>query len=63
MRSRAVELALRASRRVSRITLSQLRAEGVIEVDVVGDTSVLFVTTRVGLHLFHAEHFGPESWR
>lgn len=42
------------SHALSRVTLTTLRAEGVLEIGCAAGTSVLFVRTRVKIHLLHA---------
>lgn len=37
------------------VTVEQVRAEGVVELGRVAESSVLFVLTRCGVRLFHAE--------
>jgi hypothetical protein len=42
-------------RRRGTVTVAEVRAEGVLDVGRVPDTSILFAQTRRGLRLFHAE--------
>lgn len=43
------------TRRRGSVTVSQVQAEGVLELGRVAETSVLFVRTQQGARLFHAE--------
>ena len=50
----AVSIATVPSRTITRVTPESLRAEGILEIGCVQGTSVLFVHTRVKLHLLHS---------
>lgn len=46
---------------IRKVSPSDLRAEGVVDLGGVTDTSVLFVRTKVSVHLFHAELMPPRK--